>query len=31
MPDDIVRLPEPQDAVFRLEQGTVAAFAAEAA
>lgn len=31
VPDDIVRLPEPQDAVFRLEQGTVAAFAAEAA
>lgn len=30
-PDEIIRQPEPQDAVFRLQQGTVATFAAEAA
>lgn len=30
-PDEIVCLTEPEDAVFRLQEGTVAAFAAEAA
>jgi len=30
-PDEIVKLQQPQDAVFRLQEGTIAAFTAEAA